>query len=39
MARKVPNVVELASVTGHSSLQMLKRYYHPHAEEIALKLG
>ncbi|WP_079418340.1 integrase [Thiomonas intermedia] len=39
IARKVPNLVELASVTGHSSLQMLKRYYHPHAEEIALKLG
>lgn len=38
MARKLPNVIELASVTGHTSLQMLKRYYHPKAEELALKL-
>lgn len=39
MAKKLPNVIELASVTGHTSLQMLKRYYHPKAEELALKLG
>lgn len=39
MARKLPNVIELASVTGHTSLQMLKRYYHPKAEELAMKLG
>lgn len=39
MASKLPNVIELAAVTGHSSLQMLKRYYHPKAEELALKLG
>lgn len=39
MARKLPNVIELASVTGHTSLQMLRRYYHPKAEELALKLG
>jgi len=38
MASKLPNVIELASVTGHTSLQMLKRYYHPKAEELALKL-
>lgn len=39
MSSKLPNVIELASVTGHTSLQMLKRYYHPKAEELALKLG
>ena len=39
MASKLPNVIELASVTGHTSLQMLKRYYHPKAEELAVKLG
>lgn len=39
MANKLPNVIELASVTGHTSLQMLRRYYHPKAEELALKLG
>jgi len=39
MAKKLPNVIELASVTGHTSLQMLRRYYHPKAEELALKLG
>ena len=39
MAEKLPNVLELAAVTGHRSLQMLKRYYHPQAEKIAEKLG
>ena len=39
MASKLPNVIELAAVTGHTSLQMLKRYYHPKAHELALKLG
>lgn len=39
MASKLPNVIELASVTGHTSLQMLRRYYHPKAEELAIKLG
>jgi integrase len=39
MASKLPNVIELASVTGHASIQMLKRYYHPKAEDLALKLG
>lgn len=39
MAQKLPNVIELAAVTGHTSLQMLKRYYHPQAEALALKLG
>lgn len=39
MANKLPNVIELAAVTGHTSLQMLKRYYHPRADELAQKLG
>jgi integrase len=39
IAEKLPNVIELAAVTGHQTLQMLKRYYHPKAEALALKLG
>jgi integrase len=39
LAEKLPNVIELAAVTGHLSLQVLKRYYHPTAESLALKLG
>lgn len=33
------NMMEVASISGHKSLQMLKRYTHPKAEEIASKLG
>jgi integrase len=39
MAKKLPNVIELSAVSGHKSLAMLKRYYHPDAQELALKLG
>jgi integrase len=39
LAEKLPNVIELASVTGHQTIQMLKRYYHPSAEVLAKKLG
>jgi integrase len=39
LATKLPNVIELAAVTGHTSLSMLKRYYHPKAAELAKKLG
>jgi integrase len=39
MAKKLPNVIELSAVSGHKSLAMLKRYYHPNAHELALKLG
>jgi integrase len=39
LAEKLPNVIELAAVTGHRSIQMLKRYYHPTAESLAAKLG
>lgn len=30
---------ELMKVTGHVSSRMVSRYYHPRAEELALKLG
>ena len=39
LAEKLPNLIELAAVTGHKDLQMLKRYYHPRAEDLAKKLG
>lgn len=39
MAEKLPNVIELAAVTGHKSLQVLKRYYHPNPEALAQKLS
>lgn len=39
LAEKLPNLIELASVTGHQTIQMLKRYYHPKAEALAKKLG
>jgi integrase len=39
LSTKLPNILELSAVTGHKDLKMLKRYYHPKAEDIALKLG
>ena len=39
LAEKLPNLIELASVSGHRSLKMLQRYYHPKAEVLAKKLG
>ena len=39
LADKLDNVLELAAVTGHKDLRMLKRYYHPRAEDLAKKLG
>lgn len=39
MAEKLPNVIELSAVSGHKSLSMLKRYYHPNPEQLAEKLG
>lgn len=33
------NVVEVASITGHKTLDMLKRYTHLRAEDLAKKLG
>jgi integrase len=39
MAEKLPNVIELAAVSGHKSVMVLKRYYRPSAVELAQKLG
>jgi integrase len=39
MAEKLPNLIELSAVSGHKSLTMLKRYYHPNPEALAEKLG
>lgn len=39
MASKFSNILELSAVTGHRQLSMLKKYYHPRAEDLALKLG
>jgi integrase len=39
MSEKLPNVIELAAVSGHKSLMVLKRYYRPTATELAKKLG
>jgi len=39
IAERLPNIIELAAVTGHKDVKMLARYYHPRAEELALKLG
>ncbi len=39
LAHKLPNLVELSAVSGHKSLAMLKRFYHPNPELLADKLG
>lgn len=39
LAERLPGILELSAVTGHKDLRMLKRYYHPRAEELAKKLG
>jgi len=31
--------MEVASITGHKTLQMLKRYTHLRAEDLAKKMG
>ena len=33
------NTMEVASISGHKSLQMLQRYTHLRAEDLALRLG
>jgi integrase len=38
-AQLMPNVLELSAVSGHRSVQMLKRYYHPNVGDLAAKLG
>ena len=39
MAEKLPNVIELAAVSGHKSLMVLKQYCRPSASGLARKLG
>lgn len=39
LAERLPNIVELAAVSGHTDVRMLKHYFHPKAENLALKLG
>jgi len=39
LSKKLSNVLELSAVTGHKSVQVLKRYYNPDAEDLATKLG
>ncbi len=39
LSLKLPNVLELAAVSGHKELRMLKRYHHPNPVELAKKLG
>ena len=38
LAKKFSNTLELSAVTGHRSLQSLKRYYNPTAKELAARL-
>lgn len=39
IASKLSNVLELAAVTGHKELRMLKIYYAPKPADLAAKLG
>lgn len=39
LSDKLENILELSAVTGHKTLSMLKRYYHPKASALAAKLG
>lgn len=39
MASKLSNVLELAAVSGHRELRVLKQYYAPRAQDLAAKLG
>lgn len=39
LADRLDNVLELSAVTGHRTLSMLQRYYHPRASDLAKKLG
>jgi len=39
MSKRLSNVLELAAVTGHRSLHVLKGYYEPSPEDLADKLG
>ncbi|MHB9100889.1 MAG: tyrosine-type recombinase/integrase [Sulfuricella sp.] len=38
MAKVIPNIIELARISGHRDVKMLSRYYHVSAETLAQKL-
>jgi len=38
LSERLPYVIELAAVSGHKSLKMLQRYYHPSTERLVQKL-
>ena len=39
LASRLGNVLERVSVTGHKTLKMAQRYFHPDASSLARKLG
>lgn len=39
LAEKLNNLIELSAVSGHKSLTMLKKYYHPNPELLAIKIA
>lgn len=39
IATRLDNILELSAVTGHKTVQMLKRYYHPRATDLVRKPG
>ena len=36
---KCLNPMDVSAITGHKTLQMLKRYIHPRAEDLAKRMG
>jgi len=39
LRHKLPNPIELSLITGHTSLQMLARYYHVKPSDLVAKLS
>lgn len=39
LVEKGLGMMEVAAITGHKDFRMLKRYYHPREDELAVKLG
>jgi integrase len=39
ISKKIPNIFELAIISGHRSLKMLQRYTHIKAEDVANKMN
>ena len=38
IAKRFPNMLDTAAITGHRDLRMLARYYHPDARELGRRL-